>query len=257
MRSVADLKDSVSGLLTGTNLDSTTNLDGAIERAARTLVQQAYVNEASGRESYMVYDQVFDYLAPETIFGGSITDFAPQGVDRTPLDQVYRQQIEEFDQTKCFLPNGVQLTFEFRSGTPIVRIAETRAVQAVSLDWMNSLTGWAAGGTASGLAVDSTVYYRSPASLRFNLAGAGTGYIEKTLTSPLSLSTYQGVAVVFLAFYCPTAANLTSLEARIGSSSANYNSLSMTEGFLGAFTSNEFLLAAFDMAAAGTTGTPV
>lgn len=256
MRSVADLKDSVAGLLTGTNLDNTTNLDGAIERSARTLVQKAYVNEASGRQPYMIYDQVFDYLAPETIFGGSIVDFAPQGVDRTPLDQVYRQQIEAFDQTKCYLPNGVQLTFTYQSGVPIVRVAETRAKQAAVLDWMNATSGWAAGGSASGLAVDSTVYYRSPGSLRFNLAGAGTGYIEKTLSNPLNLSTYERVGVAFLAFFTPSATSLTDLSVRIGSSSADYDSLSVTEGFLGAWLANDFLLAAFDMSLASSAGTP-
>lgn len=257
MKSVGQLKDEVAGLLQGTNLNNVTNLNGAIERAARVLVQQADVPEASGRETYMLYDGVYDYPAPGTIFGGAVNDLRPQGVSRTPLDYVYKQPIQLFDRTKALLPNGYSLTFEYRKGTGIMRVANTRARQKVLLDPMDSATGWSVGGTASNLAVDETVYYQSPAGLRFNLTGAGTGSLEKTLSSPIDLTSYQGVGVGFLAIDTPSATDLTSIEFRIGSDPSNYYSVTSTEGFLGSWVANDYLLVAFDLADATTVGSPV
>ena len=256
MKTVGQLKDELAGMLTGTNLDNVTNLDASLSRAARIMAQQIDVPDAVGRRQYSIFDQVFDYPAPDSIFGGALADFRPQGVSRSPYEDVYKQPIKLFDQTKCFLPGGVALTFEYRLGVPIMRVAGTRATSAVNLDKMNSVTGWTAGGTASGITLDSTVYYQSPASLRYLLTGAGTGYIEKTLTNALNLSTYEDVGTVFLAIDTPSATDLSSLEIRIGSSSVNYNNLSVTQGFLGAWETGEFLLVAFDLSLASQTGTP-
>lgn len=255
-RTVAECEDEIAGMLTGTDLDNVTNLNGALSRAARVLAQNVDVADATGRKQYNVFDSVFDYLADDAVFGGAITDFRPQGVSRTPFDETYKEPIKLFDQTKCMLPNGVVLTFEYNLGVPTVRIAGSRAQTAVKLDPVSSLTGWATGGTASSLVVDSTVYYQTPASLRMLITAAGTGYIEKTLTSSLNLSTYQGIGTAFVAIYTPSAANLSSLELRIGSSSANYNNLGVTQGFLGAWQAGDFTLVAFDMSLASQTGSP-
>lgn len=257
-RTVGNLVDDVAGLLQATNLNDVTNLFGAFQRALSVMKQRAYVPEASARQSIMLYNGVFDYPAPTNIFGSTLRDIRPQGVSRNSWDYVYKQPIEQFDRTKCLLPNGYQVTFEFdRLLNPIMRVSDARTPQAITLDPMNSTTGWATGGTASGLVIDSTVFYQSPASLRFNLTGSGTGYIEKTFSPSMDLTSYQGVGVNFLAIYCPTAANLSSIEIRLGSDSSNYYSLTKTQGFIGAWISGDFLLVAFDLALAATTGTPV
>ena len=256
MRTIAELSDGVAGLLQATNLDNVTNLFGAYERGARTLAQKADVPEASGRQNYMVYDRVFDYLAPETIFGGAIVDFRPQGVSRSPMDAVYKKFIKPFDETKCFLPSGVNIAFEFQKGVGIMRVAQTRATPAVLLDRMDDSTKWTAGGSASDLATDSTVYYEAPAGLRFNLTGASSGYIERTLDNSIDLTDYDGVGVIFLAIDTPSSTDLSSIEVRLGSSSSAYSSLTKTEGFLGAWQADKYLLVAFDLAAASKTGTP-
>lgn len=256
MKDVAQLTDDVGALLTGTNLNNTTELFGAFERGARTLAQRLAVPEASNRENYMLYDQVFDYPAPDTIFGGAVNDFRPQGISRYPTDFVYKQPIELFDQTKCILPNGVEITFEWRKGVGILRAVTSRATPAITLDPMNATTGWTVGGTAGSLAKDSTVYYQSPAALRFTLTGSGTGYIEKTLTNGIDLTTYQGVGVNFLAVRLPSIDNLTSIELRLGSSASAYYAVTATQGFIGAWVVDDYLLIAFDLALASTVGSP-
>lgn len=256
---VGELKASVAGLLQGINLENVTEINAAIERAARTVLQQADVPEASGRTAITLYDKVFDYSAPTTIFGGALNDLRPQGISRTPLDVVYKQPIELFDRTKALLPNGYQVTFEYDNGTPIFRVAQHKAKAAVVLDAMNDTTGWVAAGSASALVADATVFYQSPASLRFTLTGSSTGTLEKTLTNALDLSEYEDVGVAFLAIRIPdgaTASTLTSLALRLGSSSSDYDEVSETEGFLGAWVSGDWLLVAFDFAGSTGTGTP-
>lgn len=254
---VGQLKDSVAGLLTGTNLNNVQSLDEAIERAARTLVQQANVPEASGRQIYNIYNGVYDYLAPDTIFGGAITDFRIQGNSRNPYTgYAYKKPIALFDRTKAIIPNGVSVTFEYNKGTPMVRVSETRAQTRAIFDTMSAKTGWAVGGSASGLALDANVYYESPGSLRFNLTGASSGYIEKTIVPDIDASDYRGVGMVFLAVRTPDVTDLTNIILHIGSDSSNYDSVTATEAFLGAFQVDDWFLVAFDLSTAISTGTP-
>lgn len=251
---VSQLKDGVSAILQGTTANNVSDVYRAFERAAATVLQRADIPEASGQSNYMFYNGVFDYPAPPTIFGGALIDVQPQGVTRNPNDYVYRQPIELFDRTKCFLPNGVAVTFEHYLGQGIMRVAQVRAQQRVVLDPMNAITGWVTGGTASGLVVDSTVYYQSPASLRFNV-GAGVGTLTKTI-NPINMSGYQGVGVGFLAIYAPDVVDLTSLSFKIGSDSNDFTTVSATQGFLGAWVMNEWLLVAFDLSLGVNTGNP-
>lgn len=255
MKTVALLKESVSGLLTGTNLNNVTALNGGLERAARAMSQFMYVPEASGRQAIILYDRVYDYAADATIFGGEVTDFRPQGVTRTALDEPYKTPPILFDQTKMTLPNGIGLTFEYDQGTAIVRVSSTRTKVAAVLDPMSDTAGWANGGSAGTISEDETVFYESPASLRFTLTGASLGTLTKTL-SQSDLSSYQGVGVVFLAIETPSASDLTSIAVRLGSSASAYTEVSATAGFLGAWKANKWTVVALDLSTGTDTGTP-
>lgn len=255
-RTVADLIYSVSGLLTGTNLDNVTNLYGAFQRAARTVVQRANIPESNGRMGYTVYDGVTDYAAPASIFGGSILDFRPQGVSRTPNEFTQKTPIETFDRTKAYVWNGVEITFEWRAGVPVMRVAGSRAAQKLVMSTMSVTTGWVASGNASGLAVDYQTIYQSPASLRFNVSGAGASILTKTYSNPINMSAYQGVGVQFLAIKTPSASALSSIELRVGSDANNYVTLTQSAGFLGAWTTDDFILVAFDLSLGTTVLSP-
>lgn len=256
IRSVATLTDSITGLLTGTNLNDITNLNGVYERTAREMMQKVKVPEAMGRYAMTLYSGVYDYLVDSRIYGTSVLDMRPQGASRSPWDYAYKEGMEDFDRTKGLGTNGYEMTFEYRNGVPILRVVTDRTTQQVVLDPMNALTGWATGGNASGLAVDSTVYYQQPAALRFNLAAAGSqGYIEKTLTSQLDLTAYQGVGVIFLAVEMPTATDITSIGIHLGNDSSHYYDVSNTAAFLGSFQAGIYQLIALDLSLATPTGT--
>lgn len=259
LKTVGQLKDSVAGILTGTNLNNVTALNPAIERAARILVQQADVPEASGVQAITLYSGVNQYLAPTTIFGGAINLIRRQGAASSPLDYSYKVPLEQFVRTKQLLPNGYMMSLEYKNGTGILDLASPIPNPRVIIDPMNATTDWVAAGSASGLTQDTTNYYQQPASLRFLLTGSSTGTLTKTLPNALSMGTYENVGVAFLAIQLPagaTAAQLTSVALRLGSSDSAYDEVSDTEGFLGAWTVGEWLLVALDFAGATSTGTP-
>lgn len=251
---VSNLKDSISGLLSGINLDNVLNANGAIERSARSLVQKADIPDAVHKEAITVYDGVYDYAIPSKIFGGALIDFRQQGVARNITDYVYKKPVEMFDRTKHILPSGAMITFEHDKGVGLARIVSAKVRGKVLLDSMADDDGWTVGTDASGLAVDETVFYESPASLRFNLSASGaTGTLTRTINS-VDMTEYDGVGVGFLALRIPSA-NLTSVELRVGSDASNYWSVTRTQAMLGAFKANAWQLVDFDLASATETGT--
>lgn len=256
LHNVGQAKDEIQALLQGQRLDKIGNLNGALERAARTTVQQADIPEASGMESLTLYGGVYYYEAPATIFGGALNLIRRQGDASTAWDYNYKVPIDEFTRGKKRTPNGYMIDLEYRNGVGILGVSTPNTLPKVTIDPMNTTTGWAAAGSASGLAQDTTNYFEQPASLRFNLTGVSSGYIEKTLTNAINLSSYTGVGVVFLAIQTPSATNLTSIQVRVGSDASNYTTVTVTEGFLGAFTINNWLLVALDLSTGVATGTP-
>lgn len=262
MKTVADLKENVSAVLTGIDLDNVVNLYGSFERAVSTLIQKAPVLEASGRDPIMLYDNVTDYNAPDTIFGGALVDIRPQGIPRNAWDEVEKLPILRFDLSKQYqCPSGYRVTFESRKQDIIMRVAQNFAKKSITLDGMTDTDDWTLSGNATGLAQDTTVFYHEPGSLRFNLTAAGTqALMTKTLDNALDLTDYEGVGVAFLAIYMPNQtaapAPITSVSAKIGSSATDYYQVTATEGFLGAFYANDFLLIAFDLAGVAATGSP-
>lgn len=255
---VEDLNESVSTILTGVDLSLVPDLFGSYQRAVATMIQKADVPETMIRQAIMLYSGVTYYTPDPRMFGTGVIDIAPQAVDSW-AGQVYKRPISDFKQLSRRLPYGYTVNFKFRDGDPVMGIVQGKTMPQTNIDTMSSLTGWNAAGNASNLLLDNTVYYKSPASLRFNLASAGTqGTLSKTLTNSLDLTKYLGVGVNFLAAYFPNADLIDSVELRLGSDSANYYTVTVTEGFLGAFYSNDFdQLIAFDWADAITVGSPV
>lgn len=253
-KTIANLKDSISGMLTGLNLNNVLNLNTGIERSARELAQLIDIPDVQNRVQLTLYDGVTDYIpSTDEIYGAAIVDLRVQGTSRNETDFVYKQGIEQFDRTKGYVNTGYQVTFETINGVRRLRIATTVPTPKIELDPMTATTGWTAAGTASGLALDSTVFWQDPGALRFNLT-AGTGTLTKTIPSN-DLTNYLGVGVMFLAYRTPTAP--TSITIRLGSDANNYYSVTVTSAFLGAFVTNQWDLASFDLSTATTVGSPV
>ncbi|MEI6532498.1 MAG: hypothetical protein WCO06_01520 [Candidatus Roizmanbacteria bacterium] len=259
-KTVSQLKDSVAGLLSGLDLQNVDSLYKAFERAARVFTQKAKIPETQGIQNIMIYDGVTDYLIDQSIFGTTLLDIRPQGISRQPSNFVFKKFGDDFDREKQYKSQSTVACFDYSAGVPIIRIISNYTPPQIVLDTMSDTTGWVASGSASLLASDSAIYYKKPASLRFTLTGSSTGVLTKTLTNSIDLTSYQGMGVKFLAIEIPTGAiatNLTNIEFRLGSDSSNYYTVTQTTGFLGSWVSGQWLLVAFDLSTASTTGSPV
>jgi len=260
-KTISQLRDSVAGILSGVDLNNVSDVNGCFERAVSTLLQKADVPEASMIQNITLYSGVFDYACNPKIFGTAINDIRPQGISRNPGNFVSKVDQEDFDRTKSsYYPSGTRSTFQYQNGTPIIRIVAPFPKAEAVIDPMSATTGWVATGSASALTADYTAFYESPASLRFTLTGSSIGILTKDpLDEEMDLSSYENVGTAFLAIRIPdgaTATDLTSIELRLGSDSTNYDSVTDTDGFLGAWISGEWLLVAFDFSGATSTGTP-
>jgi len=256
MKTVSDLKNSVSAILSNLDLNNIADLNPTLERAVTNLIERADIPEASGIQNITLYNGVYDYPIDTKVFGTKVVDIAPQGISRPAWDGVTKTNQQNFDRTKGYLANGTRFTFKYLSGTPIIRIETQNTVQNVNVDTCTTLSNWVESGSLSSLTVNTSNYYQQPASLRFTLTGSSAGILTETLSNAIDLGSYEDVGVVFLAVYIPDSTTLTSIQLKMGSDSTNYDSKTVTQGFTGAWTSNNWQLVAFDMSAATTTGTP-
>lgn len=256
IRTIKKLKDGISGLLTNVAVDNVSDLYGKLEESLATLQQKAQLPEAMTSTLITLYDGVVNYPAVTPLFGSTVKDIRPVGQFRQSGDMVYKHGGEDFDLQKGYGPiSGYNLAFETENGVNIMRIKTRFTPHRVVVDPMNATTGWTIGGTASLLAQDTSFYYMSPASLRFTLTGIGSGYLEKTLQSAIDMTPYKNVGMGFLELELPVL-NLSSVNIRIGSDSANYYTVSATQGNLGAWTVGDFLDTPLDLSQATTTGAP-
>lgn len=254
LRNVAEWKESVAGLLTGTNLTNVTNLDTALSRAARRVGLKVDAPESTGREPIVLYNGVYYYLAPEILFGTTVNLIRPQGNVNSAYLSSTKVPMDLFTKGKFYFPNGYMLDLEYDKGVGIIGVSSNVPLPKLELATFSNADDYTAGGSASTPITDNVNFWENPASIRFNLTGASTGTITGDISS-VDASKYEGVGVVFLAIQTPSATNLTNIEARVGSSSSDYVSVTETEGFLGAWQANTWLLVAFDLSAASETGT--
>jgi hypothetical protein len=253
---VAELKESVSGLLQGTNLNWVTALDPAIERAARVLIQQADVIEASGLENVTLYNGVYTYDIPSKIFGTTLFDIRPQGQSTTPMDVVYKQPISQFDRTKAFLPNGYSVTFVYDNGDGYIEVSAARTIPRLGLLGVETTTDWSISGgvVANSLAVDNVVYYEAPGSLKFNLDLSSQQSWEvqaSLLSNPADMTAYANLGVVFIPMWFPSVTNLDQITITIGSDINDLSNSSITvigTPFVGELEANKWVLMAFNLA---------
>lgn len=255
LHDVSQLKDSIAGILAGVDLSNVDDLNATLERTVSNTQAKLDIPETIQYEPIMLYSGVYNYPISSGIYGTALVDIATQSVDRSAWSGTLKTSLQQFDRTKQFLPSGYVATFKYQNGAPIIQISTNTTIPNANLDTMSSTTGWANGGSAGALTQDNAIYYQEPSSLRFTLTGSSAGTLTKTVASQ-DLSSYQGVGVAFLAVYIPDSTTLTSIQLKVGSSASDYSTVTRTQGFLGAFISNNWLLVDFNMANATDTGTP-
>lgn len=258
--SVLDLKNDLTGILHGTTLNQITNLDGAINRAARDVLLDVDPQETKRQVEFVapIFNSVYDYPIAADVKGNKIIDIYPQ-VRRLPWDiwsQAYNQAFDVWKQNIWGLAN--MFTMNFNSSLKTLRVNAPFLNAPVIINQIESIADngtWATGGTASNIAVNNTNFAQGSGSVQFDVT-TGAAYIENSTMTAVELSNVVNQASLFVWVYVPTGATLTSVDLRWGSSSANYYHRTVTQTQQATAFINGWNLCQFQWSGSTTVGTP-
>ena len=207
---------------------------------------------------------IYQYAAPSDIDGNNLIDIQSQSMDRG-RNSIWELVSEgEFDVRKQTESNLVAFTdHTFIRGLLISQ--RNGSLRELSIAGIQGLTGdsssgasWAAYGQAVNLQTDLYAFIKGSGSLEFNIAtGGSTAGIVLTTVNTFDLTYYTTAASIFTWVYINTAANVTSVACRVGSSSGNYYLMTATTPNDGTSFVNGWNLVRFDFNNKSTTGTPV
>lgn len=260
MYSVLDLKNDLEGVLHGTTNNQIQNLDGVINRSARQLLLDLDPQETKRTVEFVapIFNTVYDYPIASDVKGNKIIDIFPQ-VQRLPQDiwlQEYNQAFDVMKQNILSMTN--MFTMNFNSSLKTIRINAPWLNNPIIVNQIEAIATngtWATGGTASNLSVNNSNFAQGSGSLQFD-ATTGVAYIENTDMTAVNLSDYTNQSSFFTWVYIPTASNLTNVILRIGSSSGDYYTATVTQTQQGTDFVNGWNLCQFQWSAMTTVGSP-
>lgn len=258
--SVLDLKNDLGGTLHGTTNNQIQNLDGVINRAARQLLLDVDPQETKRTVEFVapIFNTVFDYPIAADVKGNKIIDLFPQ-VQRLPQDiwlQAYNQAFDVAKQNIFSMANMFTINFNTSLKTLRINSPFLNAPQIVNqIDNITDNGTWAVGGTASNLSENNTNFAQGAGSLQFD-ATTGAAYIENSDMTAIDLSNVANQSSFFVWVYVPTAANLTSVNLRWGSSTTDYYHRTVTQTQQGTVFVNGWNLCQFEWSGATVVGTP-
>lgn len=230
---ILDLKNDITGVIHGTQLNQIFNLNGVIDRAARQLLLDIDPQETKRTVEFVnpIFNTVYEYPIAEDVKGNRIIDIFPQ-VNRLPRDvwtQSYNQAFDVMKQN--IFRSGNMFTMNFNSGVKTLRVNAPFLNAPVIINQTDSITQngtWSVGGTASNLSLNNTSYVQGSGSLQFDIA-TGTGWIENSTMSAVDLSAFLNQSSLFTNTYFQTGSDVTSVELRWGSDSSNYYTSTVTQ----------------------------
>lgn len=258
--SIDTMQQELEAMLHGTTLNQITNLIGLENRAARQLLLDIDPQETKRVVEFVnpIYNTVFDYPIASDVKGNKLIDIFPQ-VQRLPWDIWSQAYNQAFDIAKQNIYSSADMfTMNFNTGLKSIRINAPFLNPPQIINEIDNITNngtWAVGGTASSLSVNNTNFAQGAGSLQFNVT-TGAAYIENSTMTAIDLSTVANQASLFSWVSIPTAASLTSVELRFGSSATNYWSLTVTQNQQGTAFVNGFNLNQFPWASMTAVGSP-
>ena len=255
MATISEVKNNLTGMLSGTTLNRVTNLNQVFERAANTVNTNIDAIETERTQALQntVHDNVYNYTLNSDF--KKLIDLFPQD-NRTSRDRGARRYAEPFDAEK--LVRNKQISIEGDDGTKFIRI-NWRSRAPITVSNMNSLTAngtWGAVGSASNLATDDLFRVSGSSSIRFDVNVSGDG-LQNTGLSSLDLEKLDELADFFQWLYFPSVSALTSITGIWGNdvSSAFWTSVAQTSQFDATAFKIGWNLIRFPWATATETGT--
>jgi hypothetical protein len=255
--SINTLLSDLSGVTHGTTANKIPNIFGAINRAARQVIQDVDPKETQRIVSLsQVFNSVFDYPIPVDVKGDRIIDLRPQA-GRTPLDIFVQGYSLDFDAYKN-VSLADKIITQWNTGVKTLRIQAPTLTSPTTLTDTSTITGWTATAGAQNITLDTTLNVAGGGDIQFDLAaGSSTGSIQISTLSAVDLTGLVNIGYLFYWVYLPDASAITSLTLRWGSDvTANYYTYTNTTTQQGTAFQTGWNLIAIPWASATKVGSP-
>lgn len=218
---LTQLKNVLERKFRGASLDDVEGISdySIFEEAGSNLLSHLDPYETVRHSEVNLFNDVYDYAAPSDLKGKKILDIRPQA--RRSSEEDFRQTFtEDFDRDKEI--ENEWFSVEFDEGTKFIRVNKSVS-NSIGVSDLES-GNYTAGSGVSNISEDTILYHDSSKSIRFDVT-SGTSLLEWNGDTTIDLSDHTQKSSFFLWVYYPDASIVTSLTLRIGSSSANYYSI--------------------------------
>lgn len=230
-----------------------------LNEAARSVVSDIDLRSTRRKTSLSpnLFSDVFQYACPTDLKGMSIIDIDPQ-TDRRQVNY----DLVPFEQ---FMRRQDQYTVAFQDNDLIRKILVNAVIsdKKIIISTMDSLTAgggtWALFGDGTNLSADTDNFVRENGSISWDISAAGgtTAGIQNSSLDSFDLTDYLGGnGAVFVWVYINSTTNLTNFILRIGSSTSDYYSKTITTASDGTVFRAGWNLLRFDLTSLTTTGSP-
>jgi hypothetical protein len=205
-----------------------------------------------------IYTDIYSYTCPADL--KDLIDIQPQ-VNRSSTLRWTLTSEEEFDRRKKEDANLVALTD--RDLSRRLQISTKIDDETIIIGGMDNLTAdggtWTLFGDAENLAADTSNYVKGSGSIKWDISAAGgtTAGIYNSGLNSKDISDYMSDGSVFVWVYITSTTGLTNYILRLGSSTGNYHSVTVTTDNEGNAFSVGWNLLRFSLQSPTDTGTPV
>ena len=226
MRTIANFKSDLIRKLHGTSLSKVQSVNDTIAEAGRNVLTRLDPQETIRITNIenALFDDVTSYTTPSDLKQDKIVDIRPQ-VGREYGDQYTKRMIADFGRSA----GNHDFNVLYKNGTKFLQLKEDVKGTKTVISEVNSTSGWSAGDAASNLTLDSLNYITGSKSINFDIGTTpATGYVENSTLPAVDLSETTVANSGFVWVFLPDATKVTSITGRIGSSSSNYLSQTVT-----------------------------
>lgn len=203
-----------------------------------------------------LFEEEFEYACPTDLKAYSIIDLIQQAGRADKEFNLVPSEIFRRDK------KASDVSIDDYNGSRILLVNSIVDSQSLTVSELDSLTSgggtWQVVGDATNLDVDTDDYFSGSASLKFNITtGNTTAGIKNTSLNSFDFNEYVGgSSAVFVRTKINSTTDISSFTLKIGSSTSNYYSKTVTSKNDGtAFTSGWNILR-FDLSSLTTTGSP-
>ena len=254
-----NLIDNLDGMVHGKS-SSLKDRQNTLNRAVRFVIGDVDMRSTKRKAtaSPNLFNDIYDYACPTDLKGTALIDIVPQ-VNRAKDSEITLTTPEQFD--RCKTLDRMMVAFSENSFVRKLRISMDIDDDELLISELDSLTSgggtWVLLGDGENLTADRDNFVKGSGSINWDISAAGgvTAGIQNTGLDDFDLTDYLSAGSIFVWVYITSTTGLTNFIIRIGSSTGNYYTRTITATNEGTAFVNGWNLLRFDLPSMTEVGT--